>query len=177
MAMRKTIRLGHLGRLRILAKGNALATALGLWVLLALAGRFLFLLAPTTAILAALVAVFLHYLSELWHNLGHAWAARRTGYPMSAVMFVWALAASLYPPEEPELPAKIHIQRALGGPAASALLTLASLLPVFLLRAASPAVWLLALFLWIDNLLVFTIGALIPLGFNDGSTILRWLRR
>ncbi len=31
-----------------------------------------------------------------------------------------------------------------------------------------------ALFFFLDNLLVLTLGALLPLGFTDGSTILRW---
>jgi hypothetical protein len=39
-----------------------------------------------------------------------------------------------------------------------------------------PLTWVAALVL-LDNLLVFTLGAFLPLGFTDGSTILRWWRR
>ena len=35
----------------------------------------------------------------------------------------------------------------------------------------------LAIFLFVENLLVFTLQAFIPLGFNDGSTLWHWLRR
>jgi hypothetical protein len=45
------------------------------------------------------------------------------------------------------------------------------------LRALGGLPWYLALFALADNLLVFTIGALLPLGFTDGSTILHWLRQ
>jgi hypothetical protein len=31
-----------------------------------------------------MIAVGLHWLSELWHQKGHARAAKRTGYPMEA---------------------------------------------------------------------------------------------
>jgi hypothetical protein len=34
--------------------------------------------------------------------------------------------------------------------------------------------WVLPLFS-LDNLFFFTLGALLPLGFTDGSTILRWM--
>jgi hypothetical protein len=37
--------------------------------------------------------------------------------------------------------------------------------------------WLLALFFTLENLLVFTAQVFVPLGFNDGSTILYWWRR
>jgi hypothetical protein len=29
----------------------------------------------------------------------------------------------------------------------------------------------------IENLLVFTVGNFLPFGFNDGSTLLHWMRR
>jgi hypothetical protein len=34
--------------------------------------------------------------------------------------------------------------------------------------------FILVIFTFIDNLLVFTAGALLPLGFTDGSTLLHW---
>ena len=39
-----------------------------------------------------------------------------------------------------------------------------------------PAAGFIAAFLFWDNLLVFTLGALLPLGFTDGSTIIKLLR-
>jgi hypothetical protein len=29
-------------------------------------------------------------------------------------------------------------------------------------------------FFFLDNLLIFTLGVFVPLGFTDGSTLLRW---
>ncbi|MFQ5436102.1 MAG: hypothetical protein ACE5FD_14615, partial [Anaerolineae bacterium] len=76
--------------------------------------------------------------------------------------------------DEPELPAHIHLRRALGGPAASALLTLLAGLLALALRGAPGLRWPLAAFLFLDNLLVFTLGAFLPLGFTDGSTLLHY---
>ena len=42
------------------------------------------------------------------HQFGHAWAARRVGYPMTGLRYRGVLAASLYPRNEPELPADIQ---------------------------------------------------------------------
>jgi len=148
-----------------------------LWLVLALVGYFGFNLSAGEAALVGLICTMLHYLSELWHNLGHAAAARRTGYPMSGVFFWAILATSRYPANEPELPARIHITRALGGPVGSGLLTLllGLLLPVTTDWPSLPS--LVVIFFFIDNLLVFTIGALVPLGFNDGGTLVKWWRK
>jgi hypothetical protein len=37
--------------------------------------------------------------------------------------------------------------------------------------------WWLALFFFLENFVVFTLEVFLPLGFNDGSTLLYWLRR
>jgi len=128
------------------------------------------------AILAGLGIAVLHWVGMLAHHGGHAWAARRTGYPSSGLRLWWWLGTSRYPKDEPDLAPSIHIRRALGGPMAGALLgTLSGLLAVGL-RAAGYNGWLLAAFLATDCLLIYTVGSLLPLGFTDGSTILRWRR-
>ena len=93
---------------------------------------------------------------------------------MMGITYWWVLAASRYPRDEPELPAEIHIRRALGGPSFSFLLALVAGVIAYLLRTNGGLTWWLALFLFLDNLLIFTIGALLPLGFTDGSTLLYW---
>ena len=174
----KTIKLGSLAGLKLMARPSTILGALLLWGLLSWAGGYCLNWGWGTAVLAALIATLLHYLGELWHQLGHAWAAKQAGWPMSGVLFIWALAASLYPSDEPELPARIHIRRALGGPAASLLLTLLAGLLALALRGSDGLLWPLAAFLFLDNLLVFTLGAFLPLGFTDGSALLRyWPRR
>jgi hypothetical protein len=64
----------------------------------------------------------------------------------------------------------------LGGPAASLLLTLAAGCVALALRATPGDLRALALFFFLENLLVFTLQALVPLGFNDGATLWHWLR-
>ena len=114
------------------------------------------------------------------HQLGHAWAARRTGYPMSGVRFgvLGILAAAVYPPDEPALPAKTHIRRALGGPIFSAWLSsIAFILILMTIRTAAPLWQFVLWFFFLENLFVMTLQVFIPLGFNDGATIWHWLRK
>lgn len=145
-----------------------------LWGILTVVAVMFLHFSVAGAFLLALIAVALHWLSDFFHQLGHAWAALRTSYPMTGVQFWGLLSRAIYPQDEPELPAEIHIRRALGGPMFSALLTLFAGILLFTLRNLGGAAFWLALFLFLDNLLVFTIGAFIPLGFNDGSTLLYW---
>jgi hypothetical protein len=72
------------------------------------------------------------------------------------------------------LPANIHIRRALGGPVGSLLLTLLAAVIGLALRPLGGTPWLVGAFFFLDNLLVFTLGAFLPLGFTDGSTLLEW---
>jgi Zn-dependent protease len=95
---------------------------------------------------------------------------------MSAIKLWGVLSSSIYPPDEPPLPASVHIRRALGGPVLSLIVTFVSSILLFLLPPGT-ILWWLALYFIADNLLVFTLGALLPLGFTDGTTLLRWLRK
>jgi hypothetical protein len=119
--------------------------------------------------------VGLHLVANLGHHFGHAWAAARTGYPMSGVLLgKWGLlGTSLYPTSEPALPARIHIRRALGGPLASLGLSLIAGALVLVLPRET-MLWWATLFFLADNLGVFFLGSLLPLGFTDGSTLLHW---
>ena len=92
------------------------------------------------------MALAAHWFAGLVHHLGHAWAARRTGFPMSGIHCRLFLCASRYPRHEPMLPANVHIRRALGGP----------------------------LFSFLLAVVVGALTALLPLGFTDGSTLLKW---
>ncbi len=166
--------LGTVTGLRLSARPSAFIAALLLWAILSGVGIGLLTLSPGAAILGALLATLLHYLSDTVHQLGHAWAARRTGYPMTGIQFWWILSTALYPPDEPDLPAAIHIRRALGGPIASFTLTLITGGIALALAVVGGVFWYVALFFFLDNLLVMTLGALTPLGFTDGSTLLHW---
>ena len=139
-------------------------------------GRYVFNQGVISSVAGGVALTFLHWVCEVVHNLGHSTAARGTGHPMTGTRlgFWLVLGTSLYPPDEPPLPASIHIRRALGGPAGSAALTV--VIGVLALLLANTAIaWILLWFL--DNLLVFTIGAFVPVGFNDASTLIYWMRR
>ncbi len=170
------LELGHLAGLRLTAKPSAIMGALGLWALLSAIGFWLGL-APAAALLGGFVAMLLHWLGELVHQLGHAWAARRTGYPMIGVAFWGLLSSSIYPRDEPALPARVHIRRALGGPLASLAATLITALLAWLLWPGGGAPAWVALFVALENGLIYTAQVLLPLGFNDGATILHWWGR
>ncbi len=174
--MRTSLRLGTLASLSLGASPSALLGSLLLWVALTGIAIGYLHFATAEAIVAALIAVALHWIGETIHQLGHARAARQSGYPMLGIRYWGLLASSIYPSDEPALPADIHIQRALGGPLMSSNVVIAAAVVLLLLRVsrATGALWWLGLFFLFDNLLVFTLGALVPLGFTDGSTLLHW---
>jgi hypothetical protein len=91
---------------------------------------------------------------------------------MIGVRFWGPLSSSLYPANEPPLPGPVHIRRALGGAPFSGLLALVAAALALLLPGG--VVGGLLWFLFAENVLVFSLGALLPLGFTDGSTLLHW---
>jgi hypothetical protein len=60
----------------------------------------------------------------------------------------------------------------MGGPIMSLVISILASIPLLFLRSGSWS-WWLDLFFLLDNFLIFTVGALLPLGFTDGSTLLR----
>lgn len=139
-------------------------------------------LAPAPALLAGALSALGMGVSEWLHQMGHALAARRVGYPMRALVFRTILAVSVYPDDEPDLPAALHIQRALGGfwvNLAAGLLLLAG---QPMAAAGGAAAWVLG---WLGfwNTVVLGLGALVPIDIpgqltTDGATLLRyWPRR
>ena len=176
----KEIRLGTVARLQLSLLPLAFAGSIGLWAILVGLMVARFNIPIGSALFGGLIVVILHWFSETVHQLGHAWAARRTGYPMTGIRFGTGaiLSTALYPPDEPALPAKTHIRRALGGPIFSAWLSsIAFLVILMTIRTAAP-VWQFVLWcFFLENLIVMTLQVFIPLGFNDGATIWHWMRR
>jgi hypothetical protein len=165
--------LGRLAGLSVSARPSALIAFAATWLLGACAAFALG--QPLLAALGAgLGVVVLHWLSEFVHQLGHAWAAQRTGHPMLGVRFWGLLSSSLYPPDEPALPGRVHVRRALGGPALSTVVVLGCGIIVQALAPAGGVALGLAWFAFLDNLLVFALGSFLPLGFTDGSALLHW---
>ena len=146
-------------------------------VLFAAIGHYVFHHGFANALVGGVALALAHWVSEVVHNLGHNTAARSTGHPMTGTRlgFLLVLGTSLYPADEPELAPELHIRRALGGPAGSAVLTV--IIGILALVLAGISIGWMALVWFLDNLLIFTLGAFVPVGFNDGSTILRWMSR
>lgn len=169
--------IGHIMGVKISLKTPGILSSIGLWLLFAGLGYGLLQLPLISALLAGFGAMLLHWFSDLWHQLGHAYIARSVGYPMKGLRFHWGLIASIYPHNEPTLPAHIHIKRALGGPIATILLTLVAGILMGLLTPMGGIINYLSQFFFWENLLFFFFGAFLPLGFTDGSTLLKWLPR
>ncbi len=159
---------------KLLISQPGIISSIGLWIVLSLLAGWLLQLSASQAILAGFLAVLLHWFSEFSHHLGHAAAAQRTGYPIELIRMWYFLCLQKYPKDEPDLPAELHIRRALGGPAASLLLSLIGAVAVWALRPFGGLAYYLALFFALENFLVFFLGAFLPLGFTDGSTLLEW---
>jgi hypothetical protein len=168
--------LGTIRGLRLTAANSALLGSLILWVVLGALVVIFLRLAVIEGVALGLVGVVLHWIAELLHQLGHAQAARKVGHPMVGVRFWWLLSSSIYPVDEPALPAEVHIRRALGGPIRSFILSIVFGVVLLLLPQGTYQWWATAFFA-ADNFFVFTLGSLLPLGFTDGSTLLRWLRK
>lgn len=160
--------------LEISARPSAFASAAVLAGALSLFAWRVLKWRPYTAVAGGLLATAAHSASELWHQLGHARAAQLTGFPMQGVQFWGPLATSVYPRNEGMLPPETHIQRALGGPLFSLLLTLAVGALSLLTRPWGGLPLFLTAFTFFDNLLVFTLGAFLPLGFTDGDSLRKW---
>jgi len=83
--LKTTFKLGRLAGLDLRARPSALAGSIVLWPTFCTIGIELLNFSFPKALITSLIAVALHWISEILHNLGHAWAARRTGYPMIGV--------------------------------------------------------------------------------------------
>ena len=173
--------LGTWAKLKITVVPLAVSVgSIGLWIVLVIFAGAVLQLPTGPALVASLLCVILHWFSETVHQLGHARAARRTGYPMIGIRFgtYGILSTAVYPRDEVPLPANTHIRRALGGPLFSAWLTcIAFVVLLAIIRSASPAALFVAWFFFLENLFIMTLQVFVPLGFNDGATIWHWLRQ
>ena len=176
--MQREIRLGTLAGLQLTARPSVIIGSIGLWVVLSAIGVVLVKLSIGEAIIGGLIAAGLHYAGDTFHQWGHSLAARRTGHPMIGIRYWGVLSTSIYPADEPMLPAAIHIRRALGGPIASIGLGIIASLVALAMSSSSELYYWLVWFVAFDNLVVFGLGAWLPLGFTDGSTLLHyWNKR
>jgi hypothetical protein len=177
----REIDLGTVGGLKLTATPAALIGSAVLWAIITVIGMVALNFPFGSALLGGLIAILLHWVAEIVHCFGHAAFARQTGYPMSGIVMGThggLLATTVYPPDEPNLPDAVHLQRALGGPFISLQLSLIGGLVLFALSQGERSLWWwLSLFFFLENFFVYTLQAIIPVGFNDGSTIWRILRK
>ncbi|MDX2139723.1 MAG: hypothetical protein SF123_16675 [Chloroflexota bacterium] len=165
--------------MKIVIKPALYAAFVLLAVVFAAIGVFALKFDVGTAVVGGVAAALLHYVGLTIHHIGHYLAARMTGYPMSGVRvgtLGGLLMQDLYPRDEPPLPARTHIQRALGGPLASLLTTVVGALLLASLGENRGWVWYVLLFFVLENLLAYTLQIVILLSFNDGGTLWRHLR-
>ena len=172
--MAGNIRLGKIAGLEFSAGLSALIGAIILWIVFGIIGSVIFRATVTEAIIGGFLATLLHWIGELLHQLGHAFFAWRTGHPMIGIRFWGFLSSSLYPANEPPLPASVHIKRALGGPRVSLWISVVALLVAMVMFKQDNTYWWVAALFFLDDLFIFTLGSFVPLGFTDGSTLLRY---
>lgn len=172
------VHLGKFWEIAIVAERSALPGSIFLW-LGHVALAYLLLKAPLDeAFTAGLIAVPLFWLGDFLHQLGHAWVARQVGYPMKEIRFRGFLVTTLYPSNEPVLPARIHIRRAMGEPPVSLGISLIALIITLIARnILNGPFWWVSILFFIQNFFIFFLGAFLPLGFTDGSTLLRYWRQ
>jgi hypothetical protein len=174
--MDERFRLGDIGELELTGSRSAAGGFLLLWALFSALGLKVFRLKPDAALVGGFIGSWLHFLSELWHQTGHARAAEQTGHPMEGVHLWGVLGTSVYPVDEPELPGEVHVRRALGGPKASAALAVAGWLLALATWPVRGIAFMIAVLFALENTLIFSLGAFIPLPFmeTDGETLRRY---
>jgi ABC-type uncharacterized transport system permease subunit len=84
--MRQKIFSFRLFGLDIVIEGATLLTFVGLVVVFTVVTSVL-ALSLFEALFAGLVLSLLHYVGSIWHHFGHAFMARRVGYPMVGITY------------------------------------------------------------------------------------------
>lgn len=174
--MNKRQKLARFGRLEITADASVIGGFVLLVAVFSWLGARVFRLKAPAALTGGILAALLHFVAEMWHQTGHARAAEDTGFPMQGIHLWGVLGTSIYPPDEPTLPPEVHVQRALGGPRASAVLTLAAVLITLIVRPVNRLAYMVSAIFAGENMGIFTVGAFLPLPFmeTDGTTLNRY---
>ncbi|MAU12520.1 MAG: hypothetical protein CL607_22045 [Anaerolineaceae bacterium] len=121
-----------------------------------------------------MAAAAFHFVLQAVHLIGHAIAAWTTGYQMSRMWFLYAFAMTLYPRDEPPIPARLHIRRSLGGPIAFGI---ALIIVFWLWSNVQDATWkvcYLTSFMLFEAILLFFVSSI----FTDGVMFIvrkQWL--
>ncbi len=148
-----------------------------MWIVFGAMGSVFFHVGIKSVIVGGFLLALGHVAAEVFHQMGHARAARSVGHPMTGVRLHGIVGISSYPANEGELTPEQHLRRALGGAPFSLVATIvAGLLALLVWQVAPHLAWAPFVF-FLDNLFFFFLGAFLPLGFNDGSSIIHWSRQ
>jgi len=170
------LKLGQFAGLDVTAAPSAVAGTVVAWVAFGAIGWAVFHAGALESVAGGFGLALLYWLSELVHQTGHSISARAVGKPMTGVRLYILVGMSIYPTDEGEVTPQQDLRRAVGGPLMSLCVTIGLVvITAVLIVFGLPGAWLLTV-LTLANLLVFTLGALLPLGFNDGSSIISALR-
>ena len=91
--MARTYAMGRVAGLQLTVDSSAIIGSALLCVLLSGIAALGLDAPPAAAVAGGLVAVLLHWASDIVHQLGHARVARATGYPMIGIRLWWLLSA------------------------------------------------------------------------------------
>jgi len=108
--------------------------------------------------------------SQCIHILGHTLSSKYVRSPMAANVILDTKILTYYPPDARNLPRRIHLGRALGGPVLNGITALIGLI-AWLLTGSH--IWL---FFTLLNL-ALSLGVLLPFPGVDGQVVWRELRR
>lgn len=109
-------------------------------------------------------------LTNVLHSLGHIISGKWIGFPMDENLITSSRHVNIYRSDPPNLPGRVHLARALGGPLMNISIGLLALL--LWVVGGGPA----ALFFALVNL-GFGFGSFAPIPSVDGEVIWRELRR
>jgi hypothetical protein len=104
------------------------------------------------------------------HSIGHILSGKIAGSAMDSLLLTATRQVNIYEGDQSQYPPRVHITRALGGPAGNLLAGLVGLLLIAVLSANPPLVF------WAVANLAGGIGALAPVDSVDGGTIMYHLR-
>lgn len=169
---------GDILGMRVIAQRSIIPASIGLWIGLTIFAIIALGSGTVAALINALLAVLAHWINTTVHHQGHFSAANVVGHPLRHVVYWGLIGTDIYPSREGELPPRLHIQRALGGPIASLLTAIPLAVVALAWFVIVGNVWWVLLFALVDIIAVYVVGAFIPLHFigleTDGSTLLKW---
>jgi len=111
--------------------------------------------------------------SEWCHNLAHAAAAKMVGHPADAIRVTWGMPLLVYHDiEDPDVAARSHIVRALGGPIINSILFGAAALLHPLTKPKSIPRDAVNAALGMNAFLI--LGGMLPIPGIDGGAALKW---